>query len=123
MNIPRSMAYYFLASYNTFFSCRVFRIVIIMARAVDVFVEMADYEVAPDTYTFSSLASAYAKLGDASSALETLSTMVKNGIKPNRFTCSSVMQVRCFVAVLLLAGLQTLRQSLGCWLADIWNSR
>lgn len=50
-------------------------------------------EVTPDVYSFSSLASAHAKLADVTAAVKTLSVMSKAGVRPNRFTCSSVMQV------------------------------
>lgn len=47
----------------------------------------------PDVYTYSSLVSAYARLGDVEAAVKVLSDMAKSGVKPNRFTLSSVMQV------------------------------
>eukprot|EP00903_Cladosiphon_okamuranus_P006597 g6444.t1 len=46
----------------------------------------------PDVYTYSSLVSAYARLGDVEAAVKVLSDMAKSGVKPNRFTLSSVMQ-------------------------------
>ncbi|CAM9775191.1 unnamed protein product [Ectocarpus sp. 13 AM-2016] len=49
--------------------------------------------IAPDVYTYSSLVTAYARLGDVEKAVKTLSDMSKSGVKPNRFTLSSVMQV------------------------------
>lgn len=49
--------------------------------------------MAPDVYTYSSLVTAYARLGDVENAVKTLSDMSKSGVKPNRFTLSSVMQV------------------------------
>ncbi|CAM9855815.1 unnamed protein product, partial [Ectocarpus sp. 12 AP-2014] len=48
--------------------------------------------IAPDVYTYSSLVTAYARLGDVEKAVKTLSDMSKSGVKPNRFTLSSVMQ-------------------------------
>lgn len=47
----------------------------------------------PDVYTYSSLVSAYARLGDVEASVKVLSDMAKRGVKPNRFTLSSVMQV------------------------------
>lgn len=52
--------------------------------------------VIADVYTYSSLVSAYAKLGDVENAVITLTSMAKLGVKPNRFTCSAVMQVNFF---------------------------
>lgn len=49
--------------------------------------------VAPDVYTYSGLVTAYARLGDVENAVKVLSDMAKSGVKPNRFTLSSVMQV------------------------------
>lgn len=52
-------------------------------------------DVQPDVYTYSSLVGAYARLGDVEAAVKTLTDMTKRGVKPNRFTLSSVMQVNC----------------------------
>ena len=57
---------------------------------------MQELGIKPDVYTYSSVANAYAKLGDAESALRLLSDMAKGGVKPNAFTCAAVMQV-CYV--------------------------
>lgn len=60
----------------------------------------------PDVYTYSSLVSAYARLGDVEAAVKVLSDMAKSGVKPNRFTLSSVMQVcTCFCALRQREGL------------------
>lgn len=56
---------------------------------------MAEVGVLPDVYTYSSVVSAYAKMRDVASAVKVLSDMAKNGVKPNGYTCSAVMQVRC----------------------------
>lgn len=53
--------------------------------------------VAPDVYTYSSVVTAYARLGDVENAVKVLSDMAKSGVKPNRFTLSSVMQVCCAI--------------------------
>lgn len=50
----------------------------------------------PDVYTYSSLVSAYAKMGLVENALTTLTAMANLGVKPNVFTCSAVMQVRIY---------------------------
>ncbi|CAN0438417.1 unnamed protein product [Ectocarpus fasciculatus] len=55
----------------------------------------------PDVYTYSSLVTAYARLGDVEKAVKTLSDMSKSGVKPNRFTLSSVMQVNCWLHFVL----------------------
>ncbi|CAN0027358.1 unnamed protein product [Scytosiphon promiscuus] len=61
--------------------------------ALELYEEMMEMGgIAPDVYTYSSLVTAYARLGDVENAVKVLSDMAKSGVKPNRFTLSSVMQ-------------------------------
>lgn len=90
--LPRLLVYprLRLATSTTVIPCLCVRV----HSAVELYNEMLETDgMVPDVYTYSSLISAHARLGNVEEAVKILSDMAKSGVKPNRFTLSSVMQV------------------------------